>query len=81
MMPNHLGNSPDLEQVIKDAKHARMEFVRQNFRFFAYGSGLLGLLCAFGITVLAVGSANRYQQETQISHAAKTISKSVSTVH
>ena len=81
MMPNHLGNSPDLEQVIKDAKYARMEFVRQNFRFFAYGSGLLGLLCAFAITVLAVGSADRDQQTTQINHAAKTISKPVSMVH
>jgi hypothetical protein len=75
MMRNQLGNNPDLEQLIKDAKYARMEFVRKNFRFFAYGSSFLGLLCAFAITVLAVGSANRYQQATQISHAAKTTSK------
>ena len=81
MMPNHLGNSPDLEQVIKDAKYARMEFVRQNFRFFAYGSGLLGLLGAFAITVLVVEGADRDQHATQISHAAKTISKPVSAVH
>ena len=68
--------SPDLEQLIKDAKYARMEFVRKNLRFFAYGSGLLGLLCAFGITVLAVGNANRDQSSTiLISHAAKTIHK------
>jgi len=80
-MSDHLGNSPDLEQLIKDAKFARMEFVRKNFRFFAYSSSLLGLLCAFAITVLAVGSANRYQQTTQISHAAKTISKPVNMVH
>jgi len=79
-MSNQLGNCPDLEQLIKDAKYARMEFVRKNFRFFAYGSGLFGLLCAFAITVLAVGSVNRYQQTTQI-HAAKTISKPISTVH
>jgi hypothetical protein len=65
MMRNQLGNNPDLEQLIKDAKYARMEFVRKNFRFFAYGSSFLGLLCAFAITVLAVGSANRYQQATQ----------------
>jgi len=80
-MSNQLGNSPDLEQLIKDAKYARMEFVRKNFRFFAYGSGVLGLFCAFAIMVLAVGSANRYQQATQISHAAKTISQPVNTVH
>ena len=80
MMPNHLGNR-DLEQLIKDARCARMEFVRQNFRFLAYGSGLLGLLCAFAITVLAVGSADRDQQATQISHAAKTTSKPLSAVH
>ena len=67
----------DREQLIKDAKYARMEFVRKNFRFFAYGSSFLGLLCAFGITVLAVGNANRDQQAstTLISHAAKTIHK------
>ena len=75
MMRNQHGNNPDLEQLIKDAKYARMEFVRKNFRFFAYGSSFLGLLCAFAITVLAVGSANPYQQATQISHAAKTTSK------
>jgi len=76
MMLNQLGNI-DREQLIKDAKYARLEFVRKNFRFFAYGSGLLGLLCAFAISVLAVGSANRDQQENTIliSHAAKTIHK------
>jgi hypothetical protein len=72
MMPNQL----DLEQLIKDARYARMKFVRENFRFFAYGSGLFGLLCAFAITGLAVGSTNRYQQaHAQISHAEKAISK------
>ena len=81
MMSNQLGNSPDLEQLIKDVKNARIEFVRKNFRFFAYGSSFLGLLCAFAITVLAVGSANRYQQATQTSHAAKTIGKPLSAVH
>jgi hypothetical protein len=81
MMSNQLGNSPDLEQLIKDAKYARMEFVRKNLRFFAYGSSFLGLLCAFAITVLAVGSANRDQHGTQISHAAKTISKPLIAVH
>ena len=75
MMSNQLGNSPDLEQLIKDARYARLEFVRRNFRFFAYGSSFIGLLCAFAITVLAVGSANRDQQTTQISHAVKTTSK------
>jgi hypothetical protein len=74
MMPNHLGNR-DLEQLIKDARCARMEFVRQNFRFFAFGSGLLGLLCAFAITVLVAESTDRDQQATQISHVAKTISE------
>ena len=77
-MSSELG--PDLEQLIKDAKYARMEFVRENLRVFAYGSGLLGLLCAFAIAVLA-GNANRYQHTTQISHAAKIVSKPVSTVH
>jgi hypothetical protein len=69
--------SPDLEQLIRDAKYARIEFVRKNLRFFACGSGLLGLLCAFGITALAVGTANRDQQASTIliSHAAKTIHK------
>jgi hypothetical protein len=80
-MPNQLGNSRDLEELIKDARCARMEFVRKNFRSFAYGSGSLGLLCAFAITILAVGSANRYQQVTQVNQAAKIISKPVSTVH
>ena len=76
MMRNQ-GNNPDLEQLIKDAKFARMEFVRKNYRFFAYGSSFLGLLCAFAITVLALGSANRDQQASTIliSHAAKTIHK------
>jgi hypothetical protein len=79
-MPNQIRNSTDLEQLIKDARYARMKFVRENFRFFAYGSGLLGLVCAFVITVLSVGSVNRYQQQAstthaQISHAAKAISK------
>ena len=87
MMPSQIGNSPDREQLIKDAKYARMEFVRKNFRFFAYGSGLFGLICAFAITVLALGSANRDQQasttlpDAQISHAAKTVSKPPSAVH
>src|SRR5262249_53143660 len=80
-MSNQLGSSPDLEQLIKDAKYARMEFVRKNFRFFAYGSGFLGLVCAFTITVFAVGSTNRDPQATQISHAAKTTSKPLSAVH
>ena len=53
MMPNELHNSTDLEQLIKDARYARMKFVRENFRVFAYGSSLLGLLCAFAITVLS----------------------------
>ena len=64
----------DHEQLIKDAKRARMKFVSQNFRLFACGSGLLGLLCAFAITALAVGNANRDRQ-ILISHAAKTIHK------
>ena len=81
MMRNQHGNNPDLEQLIKDAKYARMEFVRKNFRFFAYGSSFLGLLCAFAITVFAVGSANRDERTTQISHAAKTVSKPPSAVH
>jgi len=88
MMPNQLGYSPDLEQLIKDAKYARMKFVRKNFRFFAYGSGLLGLLCAFAIMVLAVGTGNHYQQtsttlpdDAQIRHAAKAISKPFNAVH
>jgi hypothetical protein len=72
-MPSQLGDDTDLDQVIKDAKYARLEFVRKHLRFFAYGSGLLGLLCAFAITVLTVGSANRDQQSMQISHVAKTI--------
>jgi len=87
MMPTQLGFSPDLEQLIKHAKYARMEFVRKNFRFFAYGSGLLGLLCAFAIMVLAVGTGNHHQQasttlpdDAQIRHAAKTISKPFSAV-
>ena len=73
-MPNQLGDSTDLEQVIKDAKYARMEFVRKNIRSFAYGTSVLGLLCAFAITIFAVGGANRDQQAstTLISHAAKT---------
>jgi hypothetical protein len=76
-MPNQLGDSTDLEQVIQDAKYARMEFIPKNIRSFAYGSSLLGLLCAFAITILAVGSANRDQQAsaTLISHAAKTTDK------
>ena len=76
-MPNKFGDSPDLEQVIRDAKYARMEFVRKNIRSFAYGSSLLGLLCAFAITALAVGSASRDQQAstTLISHATKVIDK------
>jgi len=75
MMSNQLHNSTDLEQLIKDARYARMKFVRENFRFFAYGSGLLGIVCAFAITVLVVGSGNRYQQAStthaQISQTAK----------
>ena len=76
-MPNQLGDSTDLEQVIRDAKYARMEFVRKNFKFFAYGSSFLGLLGTFAIMILAVGSANRDQQAstTLISHAAKTTDK------
>ena len=85
MMPNQLRDSTDLEQLIKDARSARMKFVRENFRFFSYGSGLLGLLCVFAITVLSVGSVNRYQQAStthaQISHAAKAIGKPISAVH
>ena len=75
-MPNQL-DYIDREQLIKDAKCARMKFVSQNFTSFVYGSGLLGLLCTFGITVLAVGNANRDQQASTIliSHAAKTIHK------
>ena len=80
MMRNQ-GNNPDLEQLIKDAKCARMEFVRKNYRFFAYGSSFLGLLCAFAIAVFAVGSANRDERTTQISHAAKTVSKPPSALH
>jgi hypothetical protein len=57
-MPNQL-DYIDREQLIKDAKCARMKFVSQNFTSFVYGSGLLGLLCTFGITVL---TANRYQE-------------------
>ena len=75
MMPNELHNGTDLEQLIKDARYARIKFVRENFRVFAYGSSLLGLLCAFAITVLLAGSANRYEQAStmhaQISHVAK----------
>ncbi|HKA21471.1 MAG TPA: hypothetical protein VKN18_24555, partial [Blastocatellia bacterium] len=57
----------DREQLIKDAKCARMKFVSQNFRSFVYGSGLLGLLCTFAITVL---TANRYQETNrQFEHA------------
>ena len=76
-MSNQLGDSTDLEQVIQDAKYARLEFVRKNIRSFAYGSSLLGLICAFAITVLAVGSANRDQQAntTLISHSAKITAK------
>jgi hypothetical protein len=74
----------DIEQLIKDAKYARMQFMRKNRRFFAYGYGLLGLLCTF-ITVSAVESANRDRQAStmhaQISHAAKAISKPISAVH
>ena len=74
-MSNQLHDSTDFEQLIKDARYARMKFVRENFRFFAYGSSLLGLLCAFAITVLLAGSANRYEQvstmHAQISHVAK----------
>ena len=85
MMPNQLRNSTDLEQLIKDARYARMQFVRENFKFFAYGSGLLGLLCAFAITALSAGNENRYQQAStthpQISHAAKAMSKPLSAVH
>ena len=75
MMPNELHNGTDLEQLIKDARYARIKFVRENFRVFAYGSSLLGLLCAFAITVLLAGSANRYEQastiQAQISPVAK----------
>jgi hypothetical protein len=64
----------DIEQRIKDAKDARMEFMRKNRRYFCYGYGLLGLLCAF-LTVSAVESAKRDQQAStahaQISHATK----------
>jgi hypothetical protein len=63
----------DIEQRIKDAKYARMEFMRKNRRFFAYGYGLLGLLCAF-TTVLAVESVNRDQQASTLHaqiHATK----------
>ena len=85
MMPNQLRNRTDFEQLIKDARHARMKFVRENFRFFAYGSGLLGFLCASAITVLSVESANRYQQAStkhvQISHGAKAIRVPFSVVH
>jgi hypothetical protein len=63
MMHNQLGNNLDVEQLIKDARYARMKFVRKNFRFFVFGSGLLGVICAFAITLLSVGSVNR-QQET-----------------
>ena len=65
-MPNQLGDSTDLEQVIRDAKYARMEFVRKNFKFFAYGSGLLGLVCAFALTILVAGSGSRDQQASAI---------------
>jgi len=61
----------DHDQVIKEAKRARMQFISQNRRLFAYGYSLLGLLCAVGITALAVENANRDQQ-ILISHAAKT---------
>jgi hypothetical protein len=74
MVMMHIGNMPDVEQVIKDAQCARMKFIRKNLGFFVYGSGLLGLFCAFAITVLAVGSASR-DQAMQISHVAKTISE------
>jgi len=77
----HIGNTPDVEQLIKDARYARMKFVRKNLRFFVYGSGVVGLFCAFVMTVLAVGSAKQYQQATQISHVAKTLGKPVNTVH
>ena len=77
MMSNQLGDNPDLDQVIRDAKYARLEFVRKNIRSFAYGSSLLGLLCAFAIAVLVVGGANRDQEAstTLISHATKVIDK------
>ena len=71
----HIRNMPDVEQVIKDAEYARVKFIRKNLRFFVYGSGLLGLFCAFAITVLAGASANRDQQAMQMSHVAKTISQ------
>jgi len=75
MMQNQPGYILDVEQLIKDARYARMKFVRENFRVFAYGSSLLGLLCAFAITVLLAGSANRYEQastiQAQISPVAK----------
>ena len=32
----HIGNMPDVEQTITDAKYARMKFVRKNLRFFVY---------------------------------------------
>jgi hypothetical protein len=77
MTHNPLGS--DLEQLIKDAKYARMKFVLENFRFFVYGSSLFGLFCASIITLLSVGSATR-PDDTQVSHAAKAISRPLSAV-
>jgi hypothetical protein len=71
MMQNQPGYILDVEQLIKDARYARMKFVRENFRFFVCGSGLLGVICAFAITVLSVGSVNRYQETNRQLVSAK----------
>jgi hypothetical protein len=52
-------NIIDYERIINDAKNARMEFVRKNFRLFIYGSSLLGLFCVSALALLSVSSPDR----------------------
>lgn len=54
-----------IEQIINDAKYARMEFVRKNLKLFIYGSSLLGLFCVSALALLWVSGPHLQEKNLE----------------
>jgi hypothetical protein len=65
MMHSQHRNIIDREQIINDAKYARMEFIRKNFRLFIYGSSLVGLFWVSALALLSVSSPHRQEKNPE----------------